>query len=437
MQSSRPLLTRMPGRKPLDDTRARESLNRIFNAAIDSAAPGPAVLNNLPAKPAGRCVVVGAGKASAAMAAALDRAWEDVELSGVVSTRYGHAVPAGRIDIIEAGHPIPDSASEEAARRMLDAVTGLSPEDLVVALVSGGGSATLALPIEQLSLDEKQAITRQLLSSGASITEMNVVRTHLSRIKGGRLAAVATPARLVTLIISDVPGDDPASVASGPTVAGESTPRDALDVVDRYDIHIPPKARQYLESAETPPISHDQAEHRIIASPAQAMAAAAEAAAEMGFSTVVLGDSIEGESREVGRVMAGIARSVCTLSEPVAAPAVLLSGGETTVAIGTEGAGRGGRNCEFLLSLAVALDSSPAIWALAGDSDGIDGTEDAAGAIITPDTLKRARDAGIDAHESLLGHDSYTLFAAIGDLVRTGPTFTNVNDIRAVLIGTQ
>ena len=376
-------------------------------------------------------------RASAAMAAALDAAWPDVDLSGVVSTRYEHGVPAGRIDVIEAGHPVPDAASEKAAHRMLKAVSGLSQDDLVVALISGGGSATLALPIEQLDLTGKQEVTRRLLASGANIAEMNIVRTHLSRIKGGKLAAAAAPARVVSLIISDIPGDDPASVASGPTIPGLSTPHDALNVIDRYEIDVPSAVRRYLENAEPSPSPLQRPEHRIIASPAQAMAAAAEAAGEMGFNTVVLGDSIEGESREVGRVMAGIALSVCTLGAPADAPAVLLSGGETTVTIGAEGAGRGGRNTEFLLSLAVALDGNPNVFALAGDSDGIDGTEDAAGAVITPDSLARARQTGIDPRESLLHHDSYSLFAAIGDLVKTGPTLTNVNDIRIVMIGSE
>jgi hydroxypyruvate reductase len=424
----------MLAEKPSDDRSARDSLRRIFDAAVDSAAPGPAVLGNLPEKPGGRCVVIGAGKASAAMAAAVDSAWPDVRLSGVVSTRYGHSVPAGRITVIEAGHPVPDSASEDAARLILDALTGLTAEDLVIALISGGGSATLAMPIDQLSLGEKQEITRQLLESGASITDINTVREHLSLVKGGKLAAAAAPARLVTLLISDVPGDNPASVASGPTIPSGSTPVDALAVLDRFDIVISPPVREYLENADVPTPTGHRGDHRIIASPAGALRAAAKEARDLGFATVILGDCIEGESRELGRVMAGIAQSVRTMKEPAHPPAVLLSGGETTVTIGPEGAGRGGRNTEFLLALALELDGAAGIWALAGDSDGIDGTEDAAGAVVTPDTLARAAAAQADPRQALLRHDSYSLFSETGDLVCTGPTLTNVNDIRVVMI---
>ncbi len=419
--------------RPPIDGRARDALQRIFDAAVESAAPGPAVTKNLPDKPTGRCIVVGAGKAAAAMAAAVDAAWPDVELSGVVSTRYGHAVPAGRIEVIEAGHPIPDAASASAAVSILDAVSGLTRGDLVIALISGGGSATMALPIEPLSLDEKQSITRQLLTSGATIGEVNTVRTHLSRIKGGKLAAAAAPAQLWTFIISDVPGDDPAGVASGPTVARGATSAEALALLDRYAIDISAPVRQYLlGEADQPDVPTGNL--RIVASPAQALSAASDAVRELDMTPVILGDAIESESRELGRTMAGIARSVRGLGEPATAPAVLLSGGETTVTIGSEGAGRGGRNTEFALSLAVALRGADNIWALAADSDGIDGTEDAAGAIVSPDTLERAAAAGFDAGETLRRHDSYSLFDAIGDLVMTGPTLTNVNDIRMVMI---
>ena len=417
-----------------DDGKARAALRRIFDAAIESAAAGPALLDNLPDKPEGRCVVVGAGKASAAMAAALDTAWADVDLSGVVSTRYGHAVPAGRIAIIEAGHPVPDAASEEVGRKVLAAVSDLSSDDLVIALISGGGSACLALPIEPLSLAQKQDITNQLLASGATIREMNIVRTHLSRLKGGKLAAAAHPARVVTLMISDVPGDNPASIASGPTVPSDSTPADAIAVIDRFGIDVPKPVRDHLLAADEPASAPDNNSCRMIASPAQALKAAAATARELGYAPLILGDSLEGESRELGRTMAGIARSVQTMGEPVRAPAVLLSGGETTVTIGTGGAGRGGRNTEFLLALAVDLEGEPGIWALAGDSDGIDGTEDAAGAVITPDTLARANEAGADPRDTLERHDSYSLFDATGDLVVTGPTLTNVNDIRIVMV---
>ncbi len=371
------------------DNKARTVLRQMFDAAVASADPGPAVLRHLPEKPKGRCIVVGAGKASAAMAAALDAAWPDVNLSGVVVTRYGHAVPAGRIRILEASHPVPDAMSETAARLILDAVSGLRPDDLVIALISGGGSALMTLPADGMALADKQAVNRALLASGATITEMNAVRKHLSAIKGGRLAAATRPARLVTLVISDVPGDDPAAIASGPTVADASTLADVREILSRYRIDLPPAARAVLEAgAETPKPGELESDVRIVAAPSLALAAAAETARQAGVTPLILGDAIEGESREVGTVMAGIARSVRTVTDlPVRAPAVLLSGGETTVTIGHGPAGRGGRNTEFLLGFALAAAGTPGVWAIAGDSDGIDGTEDAAGAIVAPDTL--------------------------------------------------
>ena len=429
-----PYLAPVFGNRQLDDSNIRLQLRRIFDKAIESAAPAPAVLRHLPEKPGGRCIVVGAGKASAAMAAAIDAAWPDVDLSGVVSTRYGHAVPAGRIRVLEAGHPVPDQASEVAARQILNEVSGLSPEDLVIALISGGGSSTMAFPIEPLSLREKQEITQRLLDCGAPIREINTIRKHLSRIKGGHLAEAAMPARLLTLLISDVPGDDPADIASGPTIPPGSRPADALELIDRYAITVSPAVRQFLSAAPPVSASADHNEVRIIASPSRALAAMAKEARQLGFTPIILGDSLEGESREVGRVFAGISRSVRMLNEPARPPAMLLSGGETTVTIGSEGAGRGGRNTEFLLALAIALQGEPGIWALAGDSDGIDGTEDAAGAVVTPDTLVRARAAGFNPQEALRRHDSYSLFAATEDLVLTGPTLTNVNDIRIVMV---
>jgi len=417
------------------DNEARTLLRRVFDAAVASADPGPAVLRHLPEKPKGRCIVVGAGKASAAMAAALDTAWPDVELTGVVVTRYGHAIPAGRIRIVEASHPVPDAMSETAARVILAAVSDLSPDDLVIALISGGGSALMTLPAGGMTLADKQAVNRALLASGATITEMNAVRKHLSGIKGGRLALAARPARLVTLVISDVPGDDPAAIASGPTVADASTLLDVWEIVTRYGIELPPAARTVLESGtETPKLGELESDVRLIAAPSLALAAAADAAGEAGVTSLILGDALEGESREVGTVMAGIARSVRSHGLPVRAPAILLSGGETTVTIGHGPAGRGGRNTEFLLGFALAAAGAPGVWAIAGDSDGIDGTEDAAGAIVTPDTLLRGRAMGLDARRYLSAHDSYTYFDRIGDLIRTGPTLTNVNDIRAVLI---
>lgn len=369
------------------------------------------------------------------MATALDLAWPDVDVSGVVVTRYGHAVPAGRIKIIEALHPVPDASSEAAARAVLDAVRGLGANDLVVALISGGGSALLALPAGRMKLADKQAVNRVLLDSGATISEMNVVRKHLSAIKGGQLAAAARPARVATLLISDVPGDDPTVIASGPTVPDPTTLADVKEIVQRFRLDLPEAAKQVLAAGqETPKSTAASNEVHIIAAPSMALKAAADAARAAGVTPLILGDAIEGEAREVGTVMAGIARSVRAHGLPVAAPAVLLSGGETTVTIGSAGAGKGGRNTELLLSLAVAMQGAPGIWAFAGDSDGIDGSEDAAGAIVTPDTLARSRAAGIDARRHLASHDSYTFFDALGDLVRTGPTLTNVNDIRAILI---
>ena len=417
------------------DERARTTLREIFDAAIASAAPDAAIRRHLPEKPKGRCIVVGAGKAAAAMAAALDAAWPDVALSGVVATRYGHAVPAGRIRVIEAGHPVPDAESERAARTMLHAVSNLRSDDLVLALMSGGGSALLTLPAGNMSLADKQAVNKALLLSGATIGEMNAVRKHLSAIKGGRLAAAAKPARIITLVISDVPGDDPSVIASGPTVPDLSTLAEVAEIVMRFRLALPASAATLLASgSETPKPGEIAGEVRIIAAPALALAAAAEAAKRAGLAPLILGDALEGESRELGTIMAGIARSVRTHGLPVAPPAVLLSGGETTVTIGRDGAGKGGRNTEFLLGFAVANQAQRGIWAIAGDSDGIDGTEDAAGAIVTPDTLARGRAAGLDARRYLAAHDSYSYFDALGDLVRTGPTLTNVNDIRAILI---
>lgn len=419
------------------DSTAREALMTMFRAAVDAADPRVMLAAHLPEKPAGRCVVVGAGKSAAVMAAALEAAWPDVDLSGVVMTRYGHAVPTRRIEVIEASHPVPDANSEAGARRVLAAVQGLAAGDLVIALMSGGGSALMALPVAGLALADKQLVNKALLASGATISEMNAVRKHLSAIKGGRLAAAAAPARLVTLAISDVPGDDPAVIASGPTVPDPTTFADARAIVARFGLDLPAHvaARLLQEGDETPKAgSLPHTAFRMIATPAASLAAAAAAARRLGLAPLILGDALEGESREMGTVMAGIARSVRTHGQPLGGPAVLLSGGETTVTIGAGGAGRGGRNTEFLLGLAVALGGSAGIWAVAGDTDGIDGTEDAAGGFVAPDTLARARAAGLDPHVVLARHDSYGLFDAIGDLIRTGPTLTNVNDMRAVLI---
>jgi glycerate 2-kinase len=417
------------------DKVARAVLRDIFDAAVASADPGSAVLRHLPEKPKGRCVVIGAGKASVAMAAALETAWGDVDLTGVVVTPYGQCAPAGRIEVLEASHPTPDAMSEEAGRRILAAVRGLTADDLVIALISGGGSSLMVLPAGEMTLADKQAVNKSLLASGANIVQMNAVRKHLSGIKGGRLALAAYPARVVTLAISDIPGDDPAAIASGPTVADPSVLADVYEIIARYRIDLLPSALAALSAnSETPKALQARNTVRVIAAPSLALAAAAEAAAKAGLTPLILGDAIEGESRELGIVMAGVTRSVRLNGFPVKAPAVLLSGGETTVSIGKGSAGRGGRNTEFLLGFAIAIAGEPGVFALAGDSDGIDGTEDAAGAFVTPDTLARARAAGLDPCAYLVAHDSFSFFDGIDDLFRTGPTGTNVNDIRAILI---
>ena len=420
-----------------NDTTARDALYQVFRAAVAAADPRVMLADYLPEKPKGRCVVVGAGKSAAVMAAALEAAWPEVALSGVVVTRYGHAVPTRAIEVIEASHPVPDANSERGARRVLAAVQGLGPDDLVIALMSGGGSALMALPAPGLTLADKQAVNRALLASGASISQMNAVRKHLSAIKGGRLAAAVAPARLVTLAISDVPGDDPAVIASGPTVPDPTTFADARAIIARFRVKLAPHvAARLAQSADETPKdgSLPHASFQMIATPSAALLAAARAAERLDITPLILGDAIEGESREVGTVMAGIARSVRLHGLPLRAPALLLSGGETTVSIGAGPAGRGGRNTEFLLGLALALAGTSGIWAVAGDTDGIDGTEDAAGGFVTPDTLARARAVGLDPHAVLAGHDSYGLFNALGDLIRMGPTLTNVNDLRAILI---
>ncbi len=421
----------------ISDKSARALLRAMFDAAIADADPARVVPARLPELPRGRCIVVGAGKASAAMARALETHWQG-ELRGLVVTRYGHAVPCRRIEIVEAAHPVPDAAGERAAERMLAMVGDLKADDLVIALMSGGGSSLLASPAAGLTLADKQAVNRALLASGASIDEMNCVRKHLSAIKGGRLAAAAHPARVVTLIISDVPGDDPAVVASGPTVADPTTVQDARAILRKYRIEEPAAALRHLQSGrdETPKPGDPRlvrAEMRIIATAQGSLEAAAQVARERGFTPLILGDAIEGEAREVARVLAGIARQVVRYGQPVPSPCVLLSGGETTVTV--RGRGRGGRNVEFLLALAVALDGAPGIHALAGDTDGVDGAEEAAGAIVTPDTLARAAAKGVNAKERLADNDGHGFFAALGDQIVTGPTLTNVNDFRAVLIG--
>jgi hydroxypyruvate reductase len=415
---------------------ARRLLRTLFDAAVASAQPARVLARHLPAPPRGRTIVVGAGKASAAMAEALEAHWAG-DLEGVVVTRYGYGAPCRRIAIVEAAHPVPDAAGVAGARRVLAAVADLTPDDLVIGLISGGGSALLPLPAPGVSLDDKQVVNRALLASGATIAEINCVRRHLSRIKGGRLAAACHPARVVTLAISDVPGDDPTDIASGPTVGDPTTLADARDVLRRYGIDAPRSVRRALadeahESVKPGDARIARAEYRMIATPQMALDAAAAAAREAGVTPVILSDRIEGEARDVGKVMAAIAQQVASRGEPVAAPCVLLSGGETTVTV--RGEGRGGRNVEFLLALALALHGSPGIHALAADTDGVDGAEEVAGAIVTPDTLARARSLGRRPADDLARNDAHAFFQALGDRVVTGPTRTNVNDFRAVLV---
>jgi glycerate 2-kinase len=420
-----------------NDARARSALMALFDAAVAAADPRKVLAAHLPPRPTGRCVVVGCGKSAAVMAAALEAAWPDIALEGTVVTRYGHAVPTRRIEVIEASHPVPDANSERGALRLLERVRGRGADDLVLALISGGGSALCAAPAPGLTLADKQSINRALLASGATITEMNCVRKHLSAIKGGRLAAAARPARVVTLAISDVPGDDPGVIASGPTVPDSTTFVDAREIIARYGIEPPASvaARLAQVADETPkPNELRNADFALIATPMMALTRMAETARSIGLAPLVLGDALEGESREVGTVMAGIARSIRMHGQPLQAPAVVLSGGETTVTIGRGPAGHGGRNTEFLLGLAVALGGAADIWAIAGDTDGLDGMDDIAGAILAPDTLSRARSKGLDPRAMLAGHDSHSLFDGIGDAIRTGPTLTNVNDVRVVLI---
>lgn len=408
----------------------------MFAAAVAAAQPDLVLPKFLPKKPKGRTVVIGAGKASAAMAAALERHWRG-DLSGLVVTRYGYAVPCKRIEIAEAAHPVPDANGEKAAARILETVRGLTKDDLVICLISGGGSALMPLPAPGLTLADKQAVNKALLLSGANISEMNCVRKHLSAIKGGRLAAAAHPARVVSLSISDVPGDDPAVIASGPTVPDPTSFADARAIVERYRIAAPDSVTRHLaEAREETPKPGDKRlkgnETHIVAAPQASLMAAARVARRAGITPVILGDAIEGEARHVATVHAGIARQVRRHGQPAKAPCVLLSGGETTVTV--KGKGRGGRNAEFLLALAVALDGEPGVWALAGDTDGVDGTEDNAGAILRPDSPARARKLGLSARAMLENNDGYGFFSGLGDLVVTGPTRTNVNDFRAVLV---
>ena len=426
-------------------TDPRALLLAMFDAAVQRALPVHNTAAFLPAPPKGRTLVLGAGKAGGAMAAAVDALWPaQAPISGLVVTRYAHLPPAykarpGRIEVVEAAHPVPDEAGQRAAERIVQLTQGLTADDLVLCLISGGGSALLSMPAPGLTLADKQAINKALLKSGAAIDEMNCVRKHLSAIKGGRLAAMCAPARVVTLLISDVPGDAPEVIASGPTVADASSCADALAICRRYGLALPAAARAGLESGafETPkPGDAAFAGHQvhIIATPWQSLQAAAEVARNAGIDAHILSDEMEGESREVGKVHAALARAVARRGQPFARPCVILSGGETTVTVKNR-SGRGGRATEFLLGCAIALQGEPGVHVLAADTDGIDGIEDNAGAIVTPSTLARALAQGMKAAEFLHRNDAYNFFKPLGDLVTPGPTFTNVNDFRAVLIG--
>ncbi|QEX18894.1 hydroxypyruvate reductase [Hypericibacter terrae] len=415
----------------------RDLLLSLFRAALAVADPMQAVPPHLPKPPKGRTIVVGAGKASAAMAAAVERHWQG-PLEGLVVTRYGHGVPCRQIEIVEASHPVPDERGRDAARRILEKVQGLTADDLVLCLISGGGSALLSLPAPDITLADKQAMNKALLKYGVTIAEMNCVRKHMSAIKGGRLAAAAFPAQVVTLLISDVPGDDPSVVASGPTVPDPTSFADALAVIEKYKItEAAPVIERFKRGRDETPKPGDprfaRARTIMIARPQDALEAAAKASRAAGIAPLILGDSIEGEARDVALVHAGIARQAARYGQPGEPPLVLLSGGETTVTV--RGKGRGGRNAEFLLALAVALDGHADIHAIACDTDGIDGTEDNAGALMGPDSLARGWAKGVNAKALLADNDGYSFFEALGDLVKTGPTLTNVNDFRAILIG--
>ena len=425
----------------------RALLRAMYDAAVQRALPAHNTATFLPAPPdpkKGRTIVLGAGKAGGAMAAAVDALWpQGAPLSGLVVTRYDHVPPAykarpGRIEVVEARHPVPDEAGARAAQRIAELAQGLTADDLVLCLISGGGSALLSMPAPGLTLADKQAINQALLKSGAAIDEMNCVRKHLSAIKGGRLAALCAPAQVVTLLISDVPGDAPEVIASGPTVADATTCADALAICKRYGIALPPAAQAGLSSGafETPkPGDALFAGHQVhmIATPQQSLEAAAAVARAAGMEAHILSDEMEGESREVGKVQAALARAVARRGQPFAKPCVILSGGETTVTVKSKG-GRGGRATEFLLGCAIALQGEPGVFVLAADTDGIDGVEDNAGAIVTPDTLARAAAHGMKAAEFLDRNDAYNFFKPLGDLVVPGPTFTNVNDFRALLV---
>jgi glycerate 2-kinase len=416
----------------------RRFLQDLFAGAVDAVDAASCLQPHLPEPPAdgGRTIVIGAGKGAAAMARAVERHWPG-RIEGMVVTRYGHGLPCERIEVVEAAHPVPDEAGRRAAQRMLDMVQGLRENDLVLCLISGGGSSLLALPAAGISLEQKQAIGRALLKSGASISEINTVRKHLSAIKGGKLALACAPARVVTLLISDVPGDDPGIIASGPTLPDRSTGEEALAVLRKYAIPAPDAVLAHLRSdaGETPKPGHPAFARNsmsVIATAQEALQAAAERARAAGVTPYILSDEIEGEARDIGAMHAALARQVLSRGQPFARPCVILSGGETTVTV--KGNGRGGRNAEFLLSFALAVNGLPGIHAIACDTDGIDGSEDNAGALYLDDSMDRAAQAGLDGRRMLENNDGYGFFSALDDLVMTGPTRTNVNDFRAVLI---
>ncbi|MDW9612006.1 glycerate kinase [Sinorhizobium meliloti] len=414
----------------------RQFLESLFASAVSAADPERVIAANLPERPKGRTVVIGAGKGAAQMARALESVWEG-PLSGVVVTRYGFGAHCKNIEVLEASHPLPDEGGLKASKRLLAAVSGLTGDDLVVALICGGGSALLPAPPPALSLEDEIAVNRALLASGAPISAMNAVRKHVSLIKGGRLAAAAHPGRVVSLVVSDIPGDDAALVASGPTIADAASREDALKIVERYRLALPEKVMRWLASAaaDAPRPSDPRFarnEVRLIASAGVSLEAAASRARAAGIEAVILSDAIEGEARDVGLVHAAIARETALRGRPFPKPALLLSGGETTVTV--RGEGRGGRNSEFLLSLALGIDGIGGISALAADTDGIDGSEDNAGAFADHTTIARLLARRLDAAALLHKNDSWAAFDALGDLFKPGPTGTNVNDFRAVLI---
>jgi len=420
----------------------REFLTGLFHTAVAAADPKEVlpsyldgVLKALPVhQEQGEVVVIGSGKAAASMAAALERNWVGGQLSGIVVTAYGHVEPCEHIEVIEAAHPVPDENSEIAARRMLELVSGLSENDLVICLLSGGGSSLLALPAPGITLADKQQVNQALLKSGADIHEINCVRKHLSAIKGGRLAAACTPAKLMTFAISDVPGDNPSVIASGPTVVDYTSRQQALEILEKYQIAVDENVRQWLESpeSETPKVTYESSSFQLVATAQQSLEAAAVKAENLGFNTLILGDDLTGESQQLAQSHAALINQVLEQEQPVKPPCVLLSGGETTVKV--TGNGRGGRNTEYLLSLAIALQGKANVYALAADTDGIDGMGDNAGAVLSPDSWLKADKLGLNAANMLKNNDSYSYFEMLDDLVVTGPTHTNVNDFRAILV---